>query len=91
MVKFAQKHEAKEKIAFFEKGEKVISECSGTKCFIFSCRHGSSYMLDPVKVFFDSTIAKENTRFYGCLKYQNLLCRAQDHFFRLLYLNVIIQ
>ena len=28
MVKFAQKHEAKEKIAFFEKGEKVISECS---------------------------------------------------------------
>ena len=68
MVEFALYHGEEEKIAFFEKGEKVISECSGTKCFIFSCRHGISYMLYPVKVFFDSTLAKENTRFYGSLK-----------------------
>ena len=61
MVEFALYHGAEEKIAFFEKGEKVMSECPGTKCFIFSCRHGTKYTGSCQSVF-NSNIAKENTR-----------------------------
>ena len=44
---------------------------------------------DPVKVFFNSNIAKENTRDLSSLKYQNFVKRAQAVSCWFLYMNKV--
>ena len=82
MVEFAQKHGIKKKIAFFRKGGKGNERMFGNKMFHLASSFGSSYMLDLVKVFFNSNTATENTRDISSLKYQNLGYRAQDNSWR---------